>query len=1200
MSIFAYSQSGSLRGKVTDTDTKDPIAYANVIVKLGGKVVNGGTTDFDGKYIVKPVEAGTYDIEISFMGYRTQIMQGVIINGNKATYLDVTLTSSVKELKEAVITTYVEPLINQEQTISGKTLTAAQIDKMPGRDANSMAITVGGVFSDDNGNMGGIRGARNGGTVTFIDGVRVIGNSSLPKAAIAQVAVIVGGTPAMYGDLTGGIVNITTRGPSRHFGAGVEAVTSEFLDRYGFNLVGVNVQGPLLKGKDSTSATSVLGFFISAEGKYIRDGRPLLGGSYQVNDDLLAQLEKNPYRPSGTGVGVFPNSEYIYKSDLVNNRVRVNAQTQGVNAAGKIDVKTSENINLTFGGSINYGSGTSWSMANTLFNSDNNGIYNSFTWRAYGKFTQRFKNNEKSLVQHVFYTIQADYSQYKRTIENSRHGDNIFAYGYVGKFKTYSEKSYELGSDTVSGYHDVWIHNGWRDTLYDFQRSEINPNLSNYTDQYYHLYDPATGAYRNSLIVQNNGALLNGQLPNSVYGLYANTGTPYNAYQQIDNSRVGINANGSLDIGDHELSFGIQYEQRKESAYGYNPAGLWLLMRGLTNRHILQLDLAHPNLVYDANGVFQDTIYYDRLYDGNTQAFFDKNLRAKLGMAENSTEWIDLDNYDPDMFNIEMFSPDELLNSGSPYVSYYGFDPYGNKQTSRPAFNDFFTKTDEYGNYTRTVGAYEPIYMAGYIQDHFAIKDLIFNIGVRVDRFDANQKVLKDPYLFSEAKTVKEVNDLGSIPSNMGDDYVVYVNDVNNPTAIVGYRDGDDWYNASGTQISDPTTIETASGIAPYLVNPNETELQPTAFKDYDPQTTISPRISFSFPLSDQANFFAHYDILTSRPTGGNRLDMINYYFINQVGTRLINNPNLKPERTTDYELGFQQILTKSSSIKFSAYYREFRDQIQAYRYTSAYPVSYISYNNIDFGTTKGMTIMYDLRRTNNLWMTVSYTLQFSNATGSSATSGINLVTSGQPNLRTLNPTNQDRNHQISIVMDYRFGGQGRKYNGPTTSRKIKGTDKVKVIKWLANTGMNVTFTGGSGIPYSRQSNITSAILGGGQAVLDGSINGSRLPWQFRMDMKIDKDIFIKRKEGAKNTNPHYLNIYFQLLNVLNTQNIVHVYRYTGNPDDDGYLAAAEHQAAINSYNDTQSFRDLYSTRINNPYNYVTPFQARFGVIFSF
>jgi hypothetical protein len=428
---------------------------------------------------------------------------------------------------------------------------------------------------------------------------------------------------------------------------------------------------------------------------------------------------------------------------------------------------------------------------------------------------------------------------------------------------------------------------------------------------------------------------------------------------------------------------------------------------------------------------------------------------------------------------------------------------------------------------------------------------------------------------------------------------VVYVNSIDNPTAIVGYRDGAVWYNSQGTQITAPTTLHTSTGIAPYLFVPDQQEIKPSAFKDYDPQTTVSPRISFSFPISDEALFFAHYDILTSRPTNGNRLDMIKYYFIDQVGTSVINNPNLKPQRTTDYELGFQQKLTNSSSIKFSAYYREMRDMIQVYRFTSAYPVSYISYNNLDFGTTKGLTISYDLRKTKNLWMKASYTLQFANATGSSATSGINLVTSGQPNLRTLNPINQDRNHALQLIVDYRYG-RGSKYNGPTTTRRIKGTDKVKVIRWLENTGANFVFFAGSGLPYSRQSNVTSAVLGGGQAVLEGSINGSRLPWQFRVDMKIDRDFYLKRKEGSKHKNPHYLNVYLQILNLLDAKNVMHVYRYTGNPDDDGYLAAAEHQAAINSNIDPQSFRDLYSTRINNPYNYSLPRQIRLGVLFSF
>ena len=99
---------------------------------------------------------------------------------------------------------------------------------------------------------------------------------------------------------------------------------------------------------------------------------------------------------------------------------------------------------------------------------------------------------------------------------------------------------------------------------------------------------------------------------------------------------------------------------------------------------------------------------------------------------------------------------------------------------------------------------------------------------MRIDRFDANQKVLKDKYLLHAAyqASSSKANDLlqgGSHPSTIGDDFVVYVDDVNLPSAIVGYRDGGEWYNADGLKISDPLLLAEVAGgkIAPYLIDPD-------------------------------------------------------------------------------------------------------------------------------------------------------------------------------------------------------------------------------------------------------------------------------------------------------------------------------------------------------------------------------------------
>ena len=189
------------------------------------------------------------------------------------------------------------------------------------------------------------------------------------------------------------------------------------------------------------------------------------------------------------------------------------------------------------------------------------------------------------------------------------------------------------------------------------------------------------------------------------------------------------------------------------------------------------------------------------------------------------------------------------------------------------------------------------------------------------------------------------------------------------------------------------------------------------------------PRISFSFNISDEAVFFAHYDVLTQRPSGRTSSRRIDYFFI-EARDNLISNPNLRPEKTIDYELGFQQVLSKTSSLKISAYYKEMRDMIQVRNFTGAYPRPYRAFGNLDFGTVKGFTVGYDLRRTGNVRLNANYTLQFADGTGSTTQTALALINAGLPNLRSINPFTYDQRHRIVANVDYRYGS-GEDYNGP-------------------------------------------------------------------------------------------------------------------------------------------------------------------------
>ena len=111
-------------------------------------------------------------------------------------------------------------------------------------------------------------------------------------------------------------------------------------------------------------------------------------------------------------------------------------------------------------------------------------------------------------------------------------------------------------------------------------------------------------------------------------------------------------------------------------------------------------------------------------------------------------------------------------------------------------------------------------------------------------------------------------------------------------------------------------------------------------------------------------------------------------------------------------------------------------------------------------------------------------------------------------------------------------------------------------------------------------------------------MNGARLPWTFRFDLKLDKDFKFGKSDKAH--NPFYLNGYVLIENVLNTKNVLSVYRYTGNPDDDGYLSSAVGQQSLDTQLSREAYLEQYSIRINNPDNYTLPRRIRCGLSFDF
>jgi len=1229
-----------LLGRVVDSK-KEPLINASIAVRQGGISKGGGITDYDGNYSIKPLEPGSYDVTISYLGMETQEIKGVMITPGGQTPLNITLKPSGgggTALKGVDVKAYKKPLITPYS--HSTVLDAKQIKNTPTTQTTDLVSLTPGIYQQKRGDAIHADGGRSEGNVYFIDGVQVYRSFGIDvsQGSADQIEVNSSGISAQYGDVSGAVVNITTKSSTPKTTGGIRLQHS--LDGYNNNLVSFNVAGPIFKKvdpRDSSKRVPVMGYALSGDYYYDMDRYPALDKQYVATGDLLKNLQQNPLKltTDNSGAPIFnPASDYVTANQLTAVKRPPNNTIREGRLNGKLDYKVSDNMRIVAGGNFDYTNQDEYNRAR-IYASDATPVQNTLVGRGYIRFTQKFgkpgamDTGKHSIISNAYYSLQLDFQKTDIVQEDPKFKTNFFDYAYIGKFEKNYSNIYIPGlTDSASGRKGTVLY-GINPTGVTFQPSNMNTNLANYTSEYYRLNE---GLPMSILQIEANNALANGDEPAYTYGLAYSPGATQSSYSHSNYNQYGFTVDASFDLTTgsikHGIQFGLYYQQRVERAFSVAPnlngsgtQSLWQLMRQLVSsvdNGNLKLDKEHPYFIVNGhtytlqdvqNGTVRpgpsDTITYNYVNVANTP--FDQALRKKLGLANNAD--INVDALDPSTFNLGMFSADELLNSGNPFVGYFGYTYDGKVQTGSVSFNDYWTAKDANGNYTRPIAAFTPNYVAGYILDKFKYKDMLFNVGVRIERYSANTKVLADPYSLYGEKTVSQAGLNGKTPTNISGNYVVYVDDnTSSSPNVIGYRNGNTWYDLYGKQISDPSVLKNYSGgrdPQPLLVNNikvTDTNFNPnTSFTDYVPDVTVMPRIQVSFPINQSANFFAHYDIYAQRPDPNlARSTAYDYYYLNQNANTIISNSNLKTQKTFDYEMGFEQQIGKNSALKIIGFYKERKDMVAVQPYLYAYPTTYYTYGNRDFSTTKGVKLNYEMRATNHLTLNIAYTLQFAEGTGSdpySTNSGgggqispngllSTFIEAGLPNLRYVSALDYDSRHTIVGTFDYRYDDG----EGPVVAGK----------HILQNAGIDLIAKTRSGEPYTRLQNPQ------GNAII-GDINGSRLPWHFGLDLRINKDFafeFGKRNkdvpDGVKAKKIKKVSAFVYVNNLLNTREILGVYGYTGRPDDNGYLSSSYGKQFVPQQIDPQAYSDLYRILYNSPGNLNYARTINFGLEYNF
>lgn len=162
--LIGQAPNGIIKGKIIDRETKETIPLSNIILRSDSNLIKNGTVaDFDGNYILKNVEAGTYQMEIVFAGYLKSTITNIILFQDSTIIQNVELAESPQQLMEVVLM-YEAPLIDKAKT---SVVTEAE-------EIVNLAVPETGATQRASGNIQ-FRGARPEGTVYFIDGFKIQG-----------------------------------------------------------------------------------------------------------------------------------------------------------------------------------------------------------------------------------------------------------------------------------------------------------------------------------------------------------------------------------------------------------------------------------------------------------------------------------------------------------------------------------------------------------------------------------------------------------------------------------------------------------------------------------------------------------------------------------------------------------------------------------------------------------------------------------------------------------------------------------------------------------------------------------------------------------------------------------------------------------------------------------------------------------------
>ncbi len=191
-----------------------------------------------------------------------------------------------------------------------------------------------------------------------------------------------------------------------------------------------------------------------------------------------------------------------------------------------------------------------------------------------------------------------------------------------------------------------------------------------------------------------------------------------------------------------------------------------------------------------------------------------------------------------------------------------------------------------------------------------------------------------------------------------------------------------------------------------------------TDYAPADPKSQLSPRLGLSYQLGKAALLRFSYGHFFQRPPyenfyQNNALLISPQNFGTQQG-----NPQLRAQKTVQYEIGLWQELAKDMGIEVALFYRDIYDLLSmdvVYTYNQQI---YGLYTNLDYGNAKGLEVTYDWA-VGRFYINANYTLQYTRGNADNPTTTFSRLGSNMDPIPRLIPMSWDQRHTFNTSVGY-------------------------------------------------------------------------------------------------------------------------------------------------------------------------------------